>query len=225
MLSFLVSVRESDVYFRSGAGTPQLLDDSKTKSKLSNSFTGGALDLETDPYDVDSDLAMHFMTCYFDFVNSATYAMFPREAFFKWFAECRTKTFDDRMLLYAMLALGTIYSPRPDRRETAKKLNIVARRAIEKSIGRFTLQLVQTRIIVALYHFAIGDNERAWDFWGAGFRAATSIDLCREPKLEGKRRGVYGFEDELLKECYRRTMWSAYLIDVCTSQSFTLFSD
>jgi hypothetical protein len=67
-----------------------------------------------DPYAVDRDLTMAYTRKYFDHVDSATTCMLPKNAFLRWIRESHKKTEPERMLLYAILAMGTVFSLRPD---------------------------------------------------------------------------------------------------------------
>lgn len=185
----------------------------KTKPKA---FAELDLDMPQDPYELDPELTTHLLSTYFEYINSATYTIFPREPFMRWAADCREKSSEDLMLIYAMLAIGTFYSQRPERLSCAKRFGIIARRSIERSFGRFSLQLVQARMLVSLYHYATGDSDKAWDYCGTSFRAITALGLGKEPEGKLLKQATFDFEEETLKECYRRTFWSAYLMDRLT---------
>lgn len=145
--------------------------------------------------------------------------MFPRKAFMSWAQSGRsTKSQDDRMLLYAVLAMGSLFSVDADKRALGKRFAAVATYAAEKRFGKFSLQLCQSRLLLALYHFAQGKAQEAWDFCGSGLRAISALSLNTEegvkdladetPDLE------YGFDRQTFEECCRRTFWSGFLMDV-----------
>ncbi|KAI9779102.1 MAG: hypothetical protein M1835_004764 [Candelina submexicana] len=171
---------------------------------------------QADPYELDAELTTHLIDTYFDCVNAATYCMFPRRQFTSWVEECRDKTPRDIMLLYSMLTMASIFSSCSRRKSLAKDFASIAQHAVEKSHGNFSLQLAQSRMMLALYHFASGKLKDAWDYCGMGVRAAAALDLNSEKGalyFSGHEAQEYGFSQSVLAECRRRTFWSLYLMD------------
>jgi hypothetical protein len=72
--------------------------------------------------------------------------------------------------------------------------------------------------MLALYNFARGRAQEAWDFCGAGLRALSALKLNTEEginELVGvSTEADYGFSRQTLQECCRRTFWSGFLMDV-----------
>lgn len=181
---------------------------------------GTVTDWKTDPYEVYPESTVHYMDMYFTHINAATYCMFPRKPFMHWVETCREKTPDDRMIIYSLLAMGSIFSPKAERKSHGKHFGNIARYATEKSHGKFSLQLVQSRLILALLHFSLGDSMKAWDFCGSALRVACGLKLnLEEGILDIKDDQIldYGLTKEGLVECHRRTFWSAYVMDVSCS--------
>src|SRR5690242_1421369 len=140
-----------------------------------------ALQWEQDPSELDPRATSHILDLYFLHAGRATYGMFPRKAFMSWAQSGRSnKSQDDRMLLYAALAMGSLFSPDADKRALGKRFAAVATYAAEKRFGKFSLQLCQSRLLLALYHFAQGKAQEAWDFCGSGLRAISALSLNTE---------------------------------------------
>jgi hypothetical protein len=177
-----------------------------------------ALQWEQDPYETDPNLTLHLLDLYFQHAGRATYGMFPRRPFVAWVRTNRKATQDDRMLLYSVLAMGSLFSADSEERALGKRFAAVASYATAKRFGKFSLQLCQSRLILALFHFAQGKSQEAWDFCGAGLRAISALNLNTEegvadlmdstPELE------FGFDRRTYEECCRRTFWSGFLMDV-----------
>ena len=177
-----------------------------------------SLQWEQDPGEMDPRATIQILDLYFLHAGRATYGMFPRKGFMSWAQLGREKSQDDRMLLYAVLAMGSLFSPDADKRALGKRFAAVATYAAEKRFGKFSLQLCQSRLLLALYHFAQGKPQEAWDFCGSGLRAISALKLNTEegikemadraPELE------YGFDRRTFEECCRRTFWSGFLMDV-----------
>ncbi|KAF2703459.1 hypothetical protein K504DRAFT_392197 [Pleomassaria siparia CBS 279.74] len=176
-----------------------------------------AIQWEQDPYETDARLTMQLLDLYFLHAGRATYGMFPRKPFTTWVETNQEKTQDYLMLLYSVLAMGSIFSPDPDTRTIGKRFAAIAAYATEKRFGRFTLQLCQSRLMLALYNFARGKSQEAWDFCGAGLRAISALKLNTEEGVkelpDASAELDYGFDRRTLEECCRRTFWSGFLMD------------
>ncbi|KAI9722977.1 MAG: hypothetical protein M1812_001426 [Candelaria pacifica] len=171
---------------------------------------------QIDPYELDAELTTHLIDIYFVRVNAATYSIFPRRYFTSWVEDCRDKTPNDLMLLYSMLAMASVFSSCSKRNSSARDFASIAQHALEKSHGKFSLQLAQSRMMLALYHFAIGKPKESWDYCGMGLRAAAALDLSSEKgalTISDDDAQIYGFSRPVLAECRRRTFWSLYLMD------------
>ncbi|PSN74438.1 hypothetical protein BS50DRAFT_481092 [Corynespora cassiicola Philippines] len=183
-----------------------------------------ALQWEQDPYETDARLTMRLLDLYFLHAGRATYGIFPRKPFLAWVETNREKSQDHLMLLYSVLAMGSIFSRDADHRTIGKRFASVAAYATEKRFGKFTLQLCQSRLMLALYNFARGKAQEAWDFCGAGLRAISALKLNTEDGIRELPDTLteldYGFDRRTLEECCRRTFWSGFLMDV-SSTAFT----
>ncbi|KAF1941052.1 hypothetical protein EJ02DRAFT_211177 [Clathrospora elynae] len=197
----------------SGSANDQGPDDPRRSSYQDNL----AIQWEQDPVDTDPRLTMHLLDLYFLHAGRVTYGMFPRRPFLAWVETNHEKTQDNLMLLYSVLAVGSLFSTDPDKRALGKKFASFASHAAEKRFGKFSLQLCQTRLTLALYYFARGKSQEAWDFCGAGLRALSGLKLNTEegikdladcnPDLD------YRFDRWTYEECCRRTFWSGLLMD------------
>lgn len=179
-----------------------------------------ALHWDRDPFEADPQLTLQLLDLYFRQVGRATYGMFPRQPFTAWVQGSREKNQDDRMVLYSVLAMGSVFSPEDEHRSYGKHFAAIAAYAIEKRFGKFTLQLCQSRLMLALYNFARGKPTQAWDFCGAGLRAISALKLNTEEgirELSDEPELDYGFDRWTLEECCRRTFWSGFLMDVSST--------
>ncbi|KAF1918871.1 hypothetical protein BDU57DRAFT_122308 [Ampelomyces quisqualis] len=187
-----------------------------------------ALQWEQDPYETDPRLTLHLLDLYFLHAGRATYGMFPRRPFIAWVENNREKSQDQLMLLYTTLAMGSLFSGDPDKRTLGKRFASVASYAAEKRFGKFTLQLCQSRLMLALYFFALGKSQEAWDFCGAGLRAISALKLNTEEGIKELADSTadpdFGFDCWTYEECCRRTFWSGLLMDVTYDVTSTTIS-
>ncbi|MCJ1401829.1 hypothetical protein MMC11_005046 [Xylographa trunciseda] len=181
----------------------------------------------TDPYHSQPQLVMHYVDLYFTHINSATYRMFPRDPFLHWIQHTKSKSSDELMVLYAMLAIGSTFSNLETRKSDGRLFARIARYAVEKNHGQFSLQLAQGRLILALYHFSLGDASRAWDFCGSAVRVAAGLKMNLEQAIVKAADDApleFGLNRHALEECYRRTYWSTFLMDRYNGFAIGLFS-
>ena len=168
-----------------------------------------------DPYEVDSALVLHYMNLYFVHINPATYSIFPEEAFMRWLHSSRTKSTNEKMVIYAMLAMSSLFSTREERGVEGNHFARRAEYAIEKSHGVFTLQLVQSRMLLSLYHSAVGNASLAFDLGGNALRAVAALKLNFEDGISKTDEILeFGLNKHGLIECRRRTYWASFIMDV-----------
>lgn len=168
-----------------------------------------------DPHEVDSESRTHYLDLYFLHVNCASYCMFPKEPFMDWVRTCNSKSSLERMLVFSLLAMGTIFSTREQHKRDGEEFAAIAKYGLDKNLGNFVLPLVQSRLILGLYYFAVGDAGKAWDLAGGGLRSASALKLNLESGVQdtGDSPHSYGLTKTGLIECRRRTFWSAYIMD------------
>ncbi|KAL5047335.1 hypothetical protein BDW71DRAFT_196784 [Aspergillus fruticulosus] len=175
-----------------------------------------ATDWRADPYAIDPESVTHFTETFFTYVNDRLYYMFPRTRFLFWLKSCHTKSLADNMLLYCIMALGSVFSDRSDKMAAMKRYSRTARYALEHSQHSLSLQLAQSRIIISLWYYAIGALVKSWDAAGAAVRTVCGLRYNVEMGgviVEQSQPCEYGLHPQALIECRRRTFWIAFLLD------------
>ena len=150
-------------------------------------------------------------------MNDGLYHMFPHARFGSWLKACPTKSADDKMLLYSMMALGSVFSDRPDKMAAMKRYSRIARFAINRSQHTLSLQLAQSHIIMSLWYYATGSLVGSWDSIGAAGRAVFGLRYNVESGgvvVDQSQICDYGLHPQALIECRRRTFWIAFVLDV-----------
>jgi len=182
-----------------------------------------ALAWEEDPYAIDRETTTHLLGLYFAHVNDATYAMYPRNAFMQWAMSTPDKCQLERMVLHAMLAVGSLFAD-SHHSGFGKQCARIAMEAISAKMGTYKPPVIQARLMMALYHTAKGHDDLAWDYAGSAMRACNSGALNLQVEaappataeeraaLDGERR-EFGLTYEQWLECKRRTFWSCFLLD------------
>lgn len=169
---------------------------------------------QENPFTIQPALASSLLEQFCKHVPETTYCMFPSGPFKAWALSSSEKSLDDLMLLYTVLALGTIFSPNPSHKALGIQYASISRYACTNS--QFSLQLVQSRLLLAIYYFAINNPKDTWDFCGAAMRAASGLKLNLELENSDDRflaTFPYGLSRAGFAECRRRTFWCAFLMD------------
>ncbi|KAI5196405.1 hypothetical protein AUEXF2481DRAFT_30563 [Aureobasidium subglaciale EXF-2481] len=169
-----------------------------------------------DPYLNDPEATMRFLELFFAQSAREVSIMFPRDAFTRWVRQCRDKCQRECMVLYSVLALGSIFAEN-EFSSFAKLCAERAGQAVSRIDGKFSLAVVQARLLVAGYNHLVGQDSAGWDLSGSALRVLSAMRLnseegCGEDLDEYKRR-YFNFSREQVKECRRRTFWTAFLVD------------
>ena len=174
----------------------------------------------SDLFKVDAVLSNHYLGTYFNYENNAFYRIFPHQPFECWARGSGRKSAEDFMMLYAILGVGSIFGPEPDHSNHGPFFCEIARFAMVRTLGKFSLQLTRRRLLLALYHYSVGsvgEQQISWGYGGMAIRAATGLRLDLENNFSdnGEDEGLeYGLDKRALINRHRRTFWSTYLIDV-----------
>ncbi|KAF4624727.1 hypothetical protein G7Y89_g13442 [Cudoniella acicularis] len=169
---------------------------------------------QVNPYSTRPSAVSEIVDIFFKQCPETASSMFPQNAMKAWIFSGAEKSLDDLMLIYSILTIGSVFSPRQEHKALGSQYALISRFACENR--RFSLQLVQSRLLLSLYYFAINNANDAWDFCGSAVRAASGLRLNVElEKGEDSylRSFPYGLNRHGYAECRRRTFWSCYLVD------------
>ena len=170
--------------------------------------------LRVNPYKVNASRTSELVSNFFKHVTETVSCMLPESAFKSWALSTSDKSLDDHMLLYAILASGSAFSHKPENRSLGIQYAAISRYACD--VRRYSLQLVQARLILAVYYLSQDKPNDSWDFCGEGMRAAAFLKLNVEmDKTDDALLTTfpYGLNRHGFAECRRRTYWSCFLLD------------
>ncbi|KAH8805951.1 fungal-specific transcription factor domain-containing protein [Xylogone sp. PMI_703] len=187
-------------------------------------------DWQVNPYSKQPALMNELLTMFFKHIPETAYSFFPETPFRTWISSPAEKSLDDLMVIYAVLALSTIFAANLDHKNRAVRFAAIARYASDNR--HFSIQLVQTRLMLSLYYFANNNPNDAWDYCGAGLRAASGLKLNLEMEKtydNSLRVFPYGLDRHGYAECRRRTFWSCFMMDrlngFCSGNLTTINTD
>ena len=162
---------------------------------------------DTDPYQVDFRLTMYYVKQYFKHVSLHIYVLFPSQLFQHWVQHCHTKSMSDKMLLYAILAAGTTFSQTHDNPKHQSHFKNIAEGALSMHKGH-ALQAVQTRLILSMLEYSLGQLRRSRDLAVDAVRAAYEAGLNNDVE---EAEPILGMSQAVFLECRRRTFWLAFI--------------
>ncbi|KAL9089669.1 MAG: hypothetical protein Q9165_005701 [Trypethelium subeluteriae] len=168
------------------------------------------LGLESDPFEVGPEITLHLLDLFFKHVNSAAFNLFGPKSFTRWVTSGKHKCHDELMLLYSVLAAGSLFAPELS---IGTRLVDVASYGIRRRLGNFNLQSIQTRQILGLCAFARGRKTEAWDYSGAALRGIVSKKYTSEEGIQERDESEwecppYGMTVAQMVESRRRSLWS-----------------
>ncbi|KAH6666936.1 fungal-specific transcription factor domain-containing protein [Halenospora varia] len=169
---------------------------------------------QTNPYLARPTMVSEIVDVFFTQGPETAHCCFPQSAFKQWFYSSREKSLADLMLMYSVLALGSLFSTREEHKALGAQYAAISRFACQNQ--RLSFQLVQSRLLLSLFYFATNNGNDAWDFCGSAVRAASGLRLNVEIEKSDDAylpSYPYNLNRNGYAECRRRTFWSCYIID------------
>jgi hypothetical protein len=170
--------------------------------------------LRVNPYKVNAGRTSELLSNFFKHIPEVVSSMLPESAFKAWALSMSEKSLDDLMLIYALLASGSVFSHKPENKALGIQYAAISRHGCD--VRRYSLQLVQTRMILAVYYYSQNKPDDFWDFCGEGMRTAAFMKLNVEiDKTDDALLATfpYGLNRHGFAECRRRTFWSCFLLE------------
>ena len=180
-----------------------------------------------DPYDADPETTIYFLKLFFHHRNASPYVIWPREKFLGWTRDCRSKSPDDLMVLYALMAFGSIFSLDQTAKDIGEKCYKVAFALERERADQPSLQMMQARSALLLFNFAKGNFEGTFEYTAHAIRTATSMRYTDENRVSdiNEEQSTFDFDMNAsqIKECRRRSFYITYFIDVSHVQTQLIF--
>lgn len=189
-----------------------------------------ALSWEEDPYTIDPRTTLYLLDLYFAHINNSTYCMFPRRHFLDWVEHGPQKCQNERLVLYAVLAVASVFAG-DELSGVGRRCACIVKDALPSQSGRPCLTVAQAQMLLALYQFSKGANELAWANSGLALRTTAYLHLNTErgclndQQAKESQRVEFALSGEQLTECKRRTFWSAFLMDRFCGASHCVFKN
>lgn len=98
-----------------------------------------------------------------------------------------------------------------DQAQESEKWSQAAQRRLASEVGRIRLESVQARLAGVMFLLNTSRLNEAWFLFGTAWQLAIAMGIHRASSLD--RSG----EDYILRECKKRTFWTAYTLDTYLS--------
>ncbi|KAG6004568.1 hypothetical protein E4U21_000952 [Claviceps maximensis] len=170
---------------------------------------------QTDPYVSDPQSISTVLSQFFGHINNTIVIRFlPEDIYTSWVSSSvHQKGPEDMMLLYSVLAIGVALSGGP--KHISYEYAQVARFA-QNSLSSPCLQLIQSRILLALYNIVTFRLEEANEFVSSAIAAAACLQLNQEidyTKDATLKSYPFGMTRTGYAEARRRTFWSLFMLE------------
>lgn len=176
------------------------------------------LDAEPDVYQFDPHGTQALLRLYFEFHDIDLTCVLPRETIWRWLHTTSQRTHDERVVLYAMLALGSLYTTDAVLMHVGSRYAALASQAEKEVASRLSLPLALARLHLAFYHFASGNREVSCYYIHSAFRTITALQLNVHEGIlnfpNNVARHELGLNGVEMIECRRRVFWLGYLTEV-----------
>jgi len=165
-----------------------------------------------DPAMVNAKLTRHYLNCFMEYVNVPTFEIFPKDRFTEWAMHNHTKSLPDRMVLYAILAWGTIHSKETKRADHRAIFKTIINQELDRLETQYCLQVVHTLLFLAMAEFADQQYLRGFSVFVRCVGAIAFLQLNIEAPCSVDSI-CYDFSATMYAECRRRTYWAAFCTD------------
>ncbi|KAF2220607.1 hypothetical protein BDZ85DRAFT_28902 [Elsinoe ampelina] len=168
---------------------------------------------DMDPYEANKEDTIRLVAAFFAQSINSCNILFPKQTFRNWLTTNTRKSSDERMVLLSMLALGGAISK--DKSTFAQTCAEKASLGVATRLGKFSLALAQSRMLLCIYHYAKGRDTLASEFYAGAMHTlkVTGMNTEEGCVATDSETAIFGMNRDQLTECKRRTFWSALLLD------------
>jgi len=176
---------------------------------------GRYLSIDEDPYTIDHEGTLRLLESFLASVNDSTYCLLPHTYFVYWVKTSPNKTPDERLVLYAILAVGSKFFEGP-LSGMGRQCADIATEALRHRVGHMTMAVAQARLLLSVYYYACGIPGTASEYLGSAISTLTFLKFNTERgclDFGEREQHDFRFDNAQLAECRRRTMWTAFLLE------------
>lgn len=203
-------------------------DSAAMKSEISSQSPTMALttlkfSLQADPYEINQQVTLDYIDRFFTVMDKQVSAAIPKTPFLEWVKTCRHKSTSDKMMIYAVLALGSVFVEDSTSDSYISVLSTTVQEGITQCGDNLTFQLATTYLLSTLLAISQGEYNRALNFCGSAMRTIYGLQFNTEAGIRTtSRSGAWEslLDTQTLVECRRSLTWSAFIIE-CLNGCYT----
>lgn len=171
-----------------------------------------------DPIHVNEVVTLELLDLYFAYQNGGCYQVISEAAFLEWVDQCTDKEETDLMIIYACMALGSIYTNDPKLKNAGTEAWQVAQHLEVKRAGQHDSQLALTRLHLALYSHVKDMPEKSFEYTSTACRCVAALRYNTEAGCaalaDDVKSNEFRLEPRKVIEFRRRVFWLTYLAEV-----------
>lgn len=173
---------------------------------------------EIDPIVGNEKFTKCYLELFMDFTNIPTFEIFPVQHMWRWIHSDTKKSASDRMVLYAMMALGTVHGNDSQRSTHRAMFKSTVYTLLDQLETEYNLQIAHTLLFMGLAEFADADPRRSFNLFVRLVGCVHFLGLNIE--YEGPSTvTAYDLSPSMYAECRRRTFWATYVTDIYAALS------
>jgi len=167
---------------------------------------------------VDHQTTVYLLGLYFTHINAGSFHVFSRKPFLEWAKYQRNKCQNEKMVIYAMLAAGSLIADNSFS-SVGMQFAQIASDAVRHDVGRFNVARALTGLFLNIYYAAKSHANKASEYFGIAVNVVNQMKLrteagCTDDAVSrNQKRFEFGFTSAMLVECKRRTFWACFMND------------
>ncbi|KAK5042362.1 hypothetical protein LTR84_012814 [Exophiala bonariae] len=172
--------------------------------------------LQADPYEINPRVTLNCVGKFFTFVDRQASAAIPNAMFVRWLKMCKDKSQPDKMMIYSILALGSIFADASTSRTYTSAFSTIVQEGLTLCGEEPTFQLAMTYLLSTLLSISTGEYNTAWNCCGSAIRTLFALQFNTEAGIWTRSKSG-SWEAQLdtytLIECRRSLTWAAFIIE------------
>lgn len=171
---------------------------------------------DIDPMANNNKFAKEYLEMFMSHVNVPTFEIFPADRFIQWATNGQPKSMHENLMLYAMMAFGSIHSEKHRRKDHRARFKAAVYAGLHEIESRYCLETVHVLLFLAFTEFADGRDQKAFSIFVRCIGAIAALQLNIERSAH-QSETAYGLSGATYAECCRRTYYAAACTDAFAS--------
>jgi len=167
---------------------------------------------DVDPAIGNTKLTRQYVNAFMGRSNGLTFEVLPNGPFTEWAMNSRNKSLPDRIMLYAVMSLGTVNSKDSKAAEHRALFKSIIQSQLDRLETQYCLQLAHAFAYLSFAEYADGQHQKGFTCFVRYVGVISFLQLNIEAPFSDDSI-TYGFSRNMYAECRRRTYWAAFCMD------------